>query len=42
MFSVKLAGDHLYGKCCSLGLAVAGVVFDGVLFCAVLFAARCL
>ena len=38
MFTVRLAGDHLYGKY----MAVAGNVVDGVLFCAVLFPTRCL
>ena len=32
MFNVRLAGDHLY----------AGDVFEGILFCAVLFPTRCL
>ena len=36
MFNLKLASDHLYGKWL-LNLAVAGDVFDGVSFRAVLF-----
>ena len=39
MFNVRLAGDHLCGKLL-FNLAVAGDVFDGVLFCAVLFPMR--
>ena len=41
MFNVRLAGDHLYGELV-VHLAVAGDVFDGTLFCAVLFPMRCL
>ena len=40
MFNVRLAGDHLYRKW--LFTWLAGDIFDGVLFCAVLFPARCL
>ena len=29
MLNVRLAGDHLYGNCCSPG---AGDVYDGVFF----------
>ena len=35
MFNVRLAVDHLYGKWL-FHMAVAGDVFDGVMFCAVL------
>ena len=42
MFSVRLAGDYLYGKKMALHPSVAGDVFDGVLFCVVLFPTRCL
>ena len=38
MFNVTLAGDHLT----VWEMAVAGDVFDGVLFCAALFPMRCL
>ena len=37
MFIVTLAGDHLYGKCMAVHLAVACDVFGGVLFYAVIF-----
>ena len=36
MLNIRLAGDHLYGEM-PVHLAVAGVVFDGVMLCAVLF-----
>ena len=35
MFDVRLACDHLYGKCLFTLLSL--FVFDGDLFCAVLF-----
>ena len=38
MFNVRLAADQLS----AIHLAVAGDIFDGVLFCAVLFPMRCL
>ena len=41
MFNVMLPCDHLYGKM-AVHLVVAGDVFDGVLFCVVLFPTRCL
>ena len=41
MFNVRLASGHLY-KEMALYLAVTGDVFDGVLFCAVLFPTRCI
>ena len=37
MFNVRLADDYLV-----VYLIVAGDVFDGILFCAVLFLTRCL
>ena len=40
MFNVRLAGDYQYEK--PVHLAVAGDVFDDVLFCAVLFSTRSL
>ena len=41
MFNVSLTGDHLYGKWeVDVRLAVAGEIFDGVLFCAVFFPTR--
>ena len=42
MFNVRLADDHLYGWEMAVHMAVAGNVFDGFLFCAVLFPTRCL
>ena len=46
MLNVRLAGDYLYGKLLftwlGLVLGVRCDVFDGVLFCAVLFPTRCL
>ena len=43
MFNVRLAGNHLYGRCeVAAHLAVAGDVFDGILIYAVLFPTRCL
>ena len=41
MLNVRLAVDHLYWEM-AVHLAVACDVFDGVLFCAVLFPTRCL
>ena len=41
MFNVRVAGDHLKWQI-AVYLAVAGDVFDGVLFCAVPFPTRCL
>ena len=38
MFNVRLAGDHAWEM--ANHLAVAGDVFDGVLFCAVFFPTR--
>ena len=38
MFNVRIASDHLYGK----WLLLVIDVFDGVLFCTVLFPMRCL
>ena len=40
MFNVGLVDDYLDGHCAHL--AVAGDVFDGVLFCAVRFPTSCL
>ena len=40
MFNVIIAGDLLYGREMAVHLAVAGDVFDSVLFCAVLFRTR--
>ena len=37
LLNARLAGDYLYGKLLFARLGVAGDVFDGVLFCAVLF-----
>ena len=40
MFTIRLGGDNLFGKWLSTWLSLD--VFEGVLFCAVLFHTRCL
>ena len=39
---VRLAGDDLYGKRLFTWLSLISNVFDGILFCVVLFPTRCL